>query len=89
MSKRNLEFYPVAWEHHLFSQTSDKKILAKLNNLLLEIQRDPFSGLGKPEPLRDKLSGYWSRRINDEHRLIYKVEDERILILSCRYHYSK
>ncbi|SDZ82245.1 toxin YoeB [Thiothrix caldifontis] len=69
-------------------QQADKKILKRINDLIKAISRDPFDGIGKPEPLRHGLSGYWSRRINDEHRLIYKVEGEDFLIAMCRYHYQ-
>lgn len=68
-------------------QQADKKILKRINDLIKAISRDPFEGVGKPEPLRHGLSGYWSRRINDEHRLVYKVEGEDLLIAMCRYHY--
>lgn len=68
-------------------QQTDKKILKRINDLIKAISRDPFEGIGKPEPLRHGLSGYWSRRINDEHRLVYKVEGEDLLIAMCRYHY--
>lgn len=69
-------------------QQADKKILKRINDLIKAISRDPFEGIGKPEPLRHGLSGYWSRRINDEHRLVYKVEGEDLLIAMCRYHYQ-
>lgn len=69
-------------------QQADKKILKRINDLIKAISRDPFDGIGKPEPLRHGLSGYWSRRINDEHRLVYKVEGEDLLIAMCRYHYQ-
>lgn len=65
----------------------DKKLFAKIAALIRDIARDPFQGIGKPEPLRHDLSGYWSRRINDEHRLVYKVEEETIFVVSCKYHY--
>lgn len=68
-------------------QQTDKKILKRINDLIKAISREPFEGIGKPEPLRHGLSGYWSRRINDEHRLVYKVEGEDLLIAMCRYHY--
>ncbi len=69
-------------------QQADRKILKRINDLIKAISRDPFEGIGKPEPLRHGLSGYWSRRINDEHRLVYKVEGEDLLIAMCRYHYQ-
>ena len=67
--------------------TEDKKVFKKIGTLIKDIQRDPFDGLGKPEPLKHDLSGYWSRRITDEHRLVYKVEKDTIYIVSCKYHY--
>lgn len=69
-------------------QQADKKILKRINDLIKVISCEPFDGIGKPEPLRHGLSGYWSRRINDEHRLVYKVEGDDLLIALCRYHYS-
>jgi len=68
--------------------TQDKKLYAKIIRLIKDIQRSPFTGLGKPEPLRHELKGYWSRRINDEHRLVYKVTDEEVFIIACKYHYE-
>lgn len=84
---RRLTFTPEAWEEYLYWQIHDKQILKKLNNLLKDCQRDPLSGIGKPEPLKRDLSGSWSRRINDEHRLVYIVKDDEIRISGCRYHY--
>ncbi|WGZ95157.1 MAG: Txe/YoeB family addiction module toxin [Candidatus Thiothrix putei] len=81
-------FSSKAWEDYVHWQQADKKILKRINDLIKAISRDPFDGIGKPEPLRHGLSGYWSRRINDEHRLIYKVEGEDFLIAMCRYHYQ-
>ncbi|MGB5597121.1 Txe/YoeB family addiction module toxin [Thiothrix litoralis] len=80
-------FSSKAWEDYLYWQQADKKILKRINELIKAISREPFEGIGKPEPLRHGLSGYWSRRINDEHRLVYKVEGEDLLIAMCRYHY--
>jgi toxin YoeB len=68
--------------------TRDKKLYARIVQLIRDIQRSPFTGLGKPEPLRHELQGYWSRRIDDEHRLVYKVTDEAIIIIACKYHYN-
>ena len=82
-----LTFSTKAWEDYLYWQSTDKKILKRINTLIKEIQRTPFGGVGKPEPLKHGLSGYWSRRINDEHRLVYKVEDDSVLIAQLRYHY--
>ena len=83
----NLIFYPTAWDDYLFWQRNDKKILKRINDLIKDIQRSPYKGLGKPEPLREQLSGYWSRRINDEHRIVYKVTRDAVLIAQLRYHY--
>ena len=82
-------FTKISWEDYTSWQNDDKKILKKMNELIKDIQRTPFEGKGKPEPLKFDLSGFWSRRINREHRLVYKVEDNEILIYSCRYHYDK
>jgi len=84
---RRLTFTPDAWEDYLYWQGQDKKTLKRINQLLREIMREPFEGIGKPEPLRENLSGYWSRRIDDTHRLIYAVEQMMIVIIACRYHY--
>lgn len=81
-------FSSKAWEDYVHWQQADKKTLKRINELIKAISRDPFDGIGKPEPLRHGLSGYWSRRINDEHRLVYKVEGEDLLIAMCRYHYQ-
>ena len=80
-------FVEYAWEDYLYWQTTDKKLLKKINLLIKEIERTPFEGTGKPEPLRHALSGWWSRRINHEHRLVYKVEQDAVIVLQCRYHY--
>lgn len=82
-----LIFAEKAWEDYLHWQKTDKKILQRINTLIKEIKRDPFEGVGKPEPLKHALSGYWSRRINDEHRIVYKVNDNSLLIAQLRYHY--
>ena len=76
-----------AWEDYLFWQKNDKNKLRRINNLIKDIQRNKFTGLGKPEPLKHNLSGYWSRRINNEHRVVYKIENDAILIAQLRYHY--
>ncbi|WP_273393532.1 Txe/YoeB family addiction module toxin [Actinobacillus porcinus] len=83
----NLMFSDQAWDDYLYWQSADKKMLKRINSLIKDIQRDSFNGLGKPEPLKYALSGFWSRRIDEEHRLVYAVEDGHILIASCRYHY--
>ena len=82
-----LIFATNAWEDYLYWQKSDRKILNRINALIQAIQRQPFEGIGKPEPLKHGLSGYWSRRITDEHRMVYKVEGDAILIAQLRYHY--
>ena len=76
-----------AWEDYLYWQQTDKKMLKRINKLIKEISRSPFKGIGKPEPLRHGLSGYWSRRINDEHRIVYKIIEDALLIAQLRYHY--
>jgi len=83
----NLTFAPKAWDSYLYWQKTDKTIVKRINTLIKEIQRSPFEGVGKPEPLKHALSGFWSRRINDEHRIVYKVTDNTILIAQLRYHY--
>lgn len=82
-----LIFVEAAWEDYLHWQSVDKSIIKKINALIKEIERTPFLGGGKPEPLKYNLSGCWSRRIKIEHRLIYKIEDEAIIIIQCDYHY--
>lgn len=76
-----------AWHDYLYWQQTDKKILKRINSLIKAIKRDPFKGIGEPEPLKYNWSGYYSRRINLEHRLIYKVANETLFIVQCRYHY--
>ncbi|OLO03379.1 Txe/YoeB family addiction module toxin [Salinicola socius] len=76
-----------AWEDYLYWQSTDKKTLKRVNMLIKDIQRQPFTGLGDPEPLRHGWSGYWSRRIDREHRLVYKPTEQAIIIVQCRYHY--
>ena len=82
----NKLFFDLAWEDYLYWQKVDKAILKKINALLKEIESTPFEGTGKPEPLKHQYSSWWSRRINLEHRLVYKVENSAIIILQCRYH---
>ena len=84
---RSVHFDSDAWEDFLFWLASDRKTARRIVRLIAEIQRDPFTGIGKPEPLRGELSGYWSRRIDDQHRLVYRANDEEIKILKARYHY--
>ncbi|MCF7982973.1 MAG: Txe/YoeB family addiction module toxin [Thiohalocapsa sp.] len=82
-----LIFSEHAWEDYLHWQQTDRKRLKRINLLIQDIKRSPFDGIGKPEPLKHGLAGYWSRRINDEHRLIYKVEGDAVFLAQCRYHY--
>ncbi|MEA3420014.1 MAG: Txe/YoeB family addiction module toxin [Campylobacterota bacterium] len=83
----NLAWTDEAWEEYLYWQSHDKKNLKKINALIKDIKREPFDGLGKPESLKYELSGCWSRRITDEHRLVYEIDENSIIIISCRYHY--
>ncbi len=80
-------FLDQGWDDYLFWQSKDKKILRKINDLLKDIDRNPYKGLGSPEPLKHNLSGYWSRRISLEHRLVYRIQNKQIRVLQCRYHY--
>ena len=82
-----LIFSERAWDDYLYWQKTDPKLLKRINFLIQEIQRSPFEGIGKPEALKHDLSGYWSRRINDEHRIVYKVEKDAVLLAQLRYHY--
>ncbi|MEI7726361.1 MAG: Txe/YoeB family addiction module toxin [Bacteroidota bacterium] len=84
-----ITFSQNSWEDYVSWQSENKKILKKINDLIKDIQRTPCEGLGKPEPLKYDLSGFWSRRIDGEHRLVYQVIGIEILIYSCRYHYDK
>ena len=83
----NIIFLSTGWEDYLFWQQHDKKMLKRINELIKQCQRTPFEGIGKPEPLKESLSGWWSRRINHEHRLVYRLEKDRLFILQCRKHY--
>ena len=80
-------FSSQAWEDYLYWQQTDHKLLKRINALIKEISRTPFEGTGKPEHLRHALAGYWSRRITDEHRLVYKMQDDAVLIAQARFHY--
>jgi toxin YoeB len=80
-------FSSQAWEDYLHWQQTDRKLLKRINALIKEISRTPFEGTGKPEPLRHALAGYWSRRITDEHRLVYKMQDDAVLIAQAKFHY--
>lgn len=83
-----ITFSAKAWDNYLYWQKTDKAILKRINLLIKDIQRNSFEGIGKPEPLKHGLSGYWSRRINDEHRIVYKVTDDNLLVAQLRYHYD-
>lgn len=84
---RNILFTSDAWDDYVYWQGQDKKTLRRINVLIKDVQRAPFEGIGKPEPLKENLSGFWSRRIDESNRLIYEVSDADIAIISCRYHY--
>lgn len=84
----NIQFSPKGWDDYLYWQQIDKKILKKINDLFKDISRSPYEGIGKPEPLKHALSGFWSRRITDEHRLVYRVEGSVIYVAQARYHYE-
>lgn len=84
----NKVFANTGWEDYLYWQTEDRKTLKKINQLINDIARNGNEGLGKPEPLSENLSGYWSRRINDKDRLIYRIDESNIYIIACRYHYG-
>jgi len=82
-----LVFADEAWEDYLYWQKQDRKIVERINKLIRETQREPFGGVGKPEALKHALSGFWSRRINDEHRMVYRVEGDELQIAQLRFHY--
>jgi toxin YoeB len=84
---RNITFTTDAWEDYIYRQSEDKKTLRRINQLIRDVQRTPFEGIGKPEPLKGNLTGFWSRRIDEVNRLVYEVTDAGIAIISCRYHY--
>ncbi len=84
-----ITFSENAWDDYMYWQDTDKKYVKKINSLIKEIKRTPFHGSGKPEPLKYNLSGYWSRRIYNEHRLVYKVVNNTLEIIACRFHYKK
>ncbi|MBX3723831.1 MAG: Txe/YoeB family addiction module toxin [Turneriella sp.] len=84
----NIHFTEAAWQDYVSWQTEDKKTLKKINDLSKDIKRSPFDGIGKPEPLKHQLQGYWSRRIDLEHRLVYQIDNNKnLVIIACRYHY--
>jgi toxin YoeB len=83
-----LTFSSKAWANYLYWQKTDQSMITRINRLIKDIQREPYTGIGKPEPLKHSLAGYWSRRINDEHRIVYKVKGDQIFIAQLRYHYE-
>ena len=88
MSLRRLLWTPAAWEDYVYWQGQDRNTLKRINALIQDTMRHPFEGLGKPEPLRENLAGFWSRRIDDTHRLVYTVEKNDLAVVACRYHYE-
>ncbi|WP_315707637.1 Txe/YoeB family addiction module toxin [Brenneria uluponensis] len=87
MNSRLLSWTDEAWNDYIYWQTQDKKTLKRINKLINDVKRSPFDGIGKPEPLKENLTGFWSRRIDDTNRLVYAVSDSAITMISCRYHY--
>ena len=87
MARRNITFTPEGWEDYTYWIGQDKKTLKKINKLLTDVLRNPFEGLGKPEPLKENYTGLWSRRIDDKNRLVYAVTDTAIDVIGCRFHY--
>lgn len=85
--KKNISWTPHAWEDYLYWQGQDKKTVKRINELIKDINRDPFQGIGKPEPLKFEFSGCWSRRIDDANRLVYQVSGHNLVIIQCRHHY--
>lgn len=83
----NLTWTPTSWTDYLYWQQTDKAKVKRINELIKSAMRTPFEGIGNPEPLKHELQGYWSRRIDSEHRLVYTVENDNLLIVACRYHY--
>lgn len=84
---RNLQFTDECWNDYLYWQSQDKRTLKRINTLIKDALRDPFDGIGKPEPLKENLSGLWSRRIDEKNRLVYQADEEVLTLISCRYHY--
>ena len=85
----NVVFTPSAWSDYLWLQENDRRLLKRVNLLIQDASREPHSGIGKPEPLKANLTGYWSRRIDERHRLVYEATDEALIIIACRYHYGE
>jgi len=84
-----LSWTKESWADYVYWQGQDRKTLKRINKLIEDTKRSPFKGIGKPEPLKENLSGFWSRRIDDSHRLVYAVDNNQLTIISCRYHYEK
>ena len=84
---RNVKFTDEAWTSYIYWQRQDRKTLKRINDLIKEAQRDPFTGIGKPEALKHGLAGFWSRRIDETNRLVYEATEDDLVIISCRYHY--
>jgi toxin YoeB len=82
-----LVFTTRSWDDYLYWQKNDKRMVRRINDLIKDIQREPFEGIGKPEPLKHQLQGLWSRRIDEEHRLVYEIAEDELRIIACRYHY--
>lgn len=82
-----LVFTSRSWDDYLYWQKNDKRMVRRINDLIKDIQREPFEGIGKPEPLKHQLQGLWSRRIDSEHRLVYEIAEDELRIIACRYHY--
>jgi len=87
VADRLLAWTAEAWKDYVYWQGQDRRTLKRVNRLITDVLRSPFEGIGKPEPLRENLSGFWSRRIDDTHRLVYAVDAEQVTIIACRYHY--
>ena len=87
MSRLRICFTSHAWAEYSALQIEDRSLIKRIHQLIAAIEMDPFAGIGKPEPLKHQLAGYWSRRINEEHRLVYRIEDDTLIIIQCRYHY--
>jgi len=86
---KTINWHVHAWEDYTYWLNNDKRILHRINVLIKDTLRNPFDGIGKPEPLKHEWKGFWSRRINDEHRLVYTVQNDQLIIAQCRYHYKK
>jgi toxin YoeB len=84
---RNLQYTDECWNDYVYWQGQDKRTLKRINALIKDAQRDPFVGIGKPEPLKENLSGFWSRRIDEKNRIVYEADDDVLTLISCRYHY--